>query len=289
MKGPMLAWTVLAFSILSPMPETYPAMDTDARPCPVTIPNGATPPSSRTWFGMGPDTAYGTGVLYTGLPRTGVLLATPRFTNPDGSVHMKWPWYRTVPGIVTIQGHRLDGPAPSMPEVRLRGQEDGYGETGFHPSLLVFPTEGCWEVTARVATYSLTFVVRVLKIPYEPMWADWLPGGVVWKGTDVSEAPDAIREVYGYRDGSGGVLVVETSSQGHEDVTWYTSGAGRPMMFGVRRGFCREVGHGGNRGWRSDPDATALVWASEGLFYRVRQEGLGLHCEDLMRVAGLIP
>ena len=34
----------------------------------------------------------------------------------------------------------------------------------FKPTALIFPTEGCWEVTGKVGETSLTFVTRVVKI-----------------------------------------------------------------------------------------------------------------------------
>jgi hypothetical protein len=39
----------------------------------------------------------------------------------------------------------------------------GYGDTGFQASGVYFPTEGCWQVTGKVASTSLTFVTFVIK------------------------------------------------------------------------------------------------------------------------------
>jgi hypothetical protein len=51
----------------------------------------------------------------------------------------------------------MDAEAPP-----LRAFLQDYGLTGFQPSALVFPTEGCWQVTGRVANKtSLTFVTLV--------------------------------------------------------------------------------------------------------------------------------
>jgi hypothetical protein len=67
---------------------------------------------------------------------------------------------RGVPGSLTIEGHRLDAGAP-----RLRADiPGGYGDLGFIPSGLIFPTPGCWKVTGRVADASLTFVVQVVPV-----------------------------------------------------------------------------------------------------------------------------
>lgn len=39
---------------------------------------------------------------------------------------------------------------------------DGYGETGFQATGIVFPTEGCWEVTGRADKARVTFLTLVI-------------------------------------------------------------------------------------------------------------------------------
>jgi hypothetical protein len=78
---------------------------------------------------------------------------------PDGALGMKWPWWRGVAGALSIEGRRLDGPAAP-----LRAQiPDGYGDRGFQVTGLLFPSEGCWEVTGRAGGAALTFVTRVVR------------------------------------------------------------------------------------------------------------------------------
>jgi hypothetical protein len=60
---------------------------------------------------------------------------------------MKFWWWRGVDGELEITGRRLDANAPPM----SASIPDGYGETGFQASALIFPTEGCWEVTGASA------------------------------------------------------------------------------------------------------------------------------------------
>ena len=136
--------------------------------CPVTLPNHGVPAGDR-WANE-PANTFGNedGTIFTRLWPGGTVVFEPEgsgFVLPDGSLAMKWSWFRTVPGNVVIEGHRLDSPAPPMPRITLRGPAHGYGSTGFHPSGLVFPTEGCWRVTATVADHSLEFTVRVLRSP----------------------------------------------------------------------------------------------------------------------------
>ena len=46
----------------------------------------------------------------------------------------------------------------------LRAEYSDYGDTGFQPSTVIFPIEGCWQVTGTVGDASVTFVTRVVKL-----------------------------------------------------------------------------------------------------------------------------
>lgn len=151
-------------------------------PCPVTEPNGAQPPPDVEVAGRGPG-GHGNGALWTTLWMwgEGEVRVPPMHVRPDGSLGpLKWSWYRAVPGPLTVEGHRLDAPAPPLRaygpgDVRLdqppatpAGFEVRYPERAFLPIALVFPTEGCWEITGRVGEASLTFVTRVVKVADQP-------------------------------------------------------------------------------------------------------------------------
>jgi hypothetical protein len=110
------------------------------------------------FFGWG--ASYGNGRLWVGgLWPNGVIAAGPEFVQPDGSVGMKFGWWRAVPGGLRITGRRLDGPAPPL----RADVPAGYGQTGFQASGVDFPTEGCWEVTGAVAEATLSFVTFVVR------------------------------------------------------------------------------------------------------------------------------
>lgn len=127
--------------------------------CPVTTPNGKTPPGEH------PDPNYhGNGALWTVLswPEGKIVFRPggPGFVLPDGSLSIKWGWWRGVRGNLTIDGGRLDAHAPPL-RARIPA---GYGDMGFQATALIFPTEGCWEVTGKVGKASLTFVTLVVKV-----------------------------------------------------------------------------------------------------------------------------
>ena len=80
----------------------------------------------------------------------------------DGSIHAKLGWWRGAPGRLRITGRRLDAAAPPL-EAHVPA---GYGQRGFQPTGLVFPTVGCWRVEGRVGDTRLTFVVKVTRLPW---------------------------------------------------------------------------------------------------------------------------
>jgi hypothetical protein len=124
--------------------------------CPVTLPNRSVPADSTDW---GPGDSHGNGRLWTLLPPYGVVVAPDEYIEKDGSIGIKWPSWRGVQGKLTVEGRRLDRPArPLRAEIN-----DDYGLSGFQPSGIYFSTEGCWEVTGKVAGARLTFVTLVVK------------------------------------------------------------------------------------------------------------------------------
>jgi hypothetical protein len=126
--------------------------------CPVTSP-------SERVFSTGGN--YGNESIATGLWKDGKVIFKPGgsgFVLQDGSLSMKFPWWRRVDGQLTIEGRRLDAPAPP-----LRSDiPKEYGDSGFQASAIIFPTPGCWEVTARVGQGQLTFVTDVVKVGAGP-------------------------------------------------------------------------------------------------------------------------
>jgi len=133
----------------------------EARRCPVTI--GHPVPRTVWWRDLlfGWPSAYGNGSLWVGaLWPNGVVIMTRDDVGPDGRLGMKFGWYRLTSGYLTITGRRLDAPAPPLTAETMPGS---YGLTGFNASGVIFPTEGCWQVTGRVGRVALTFVTFVIK------------------------------------------------------------------------------------------------------------------------------
>ena len=129
--------------------------------CPVTAPDG------RRYIAEPQGVNHGNDALVTFLwpaGRVDFRPGGPGCVEPDGYLGMKWGWWRSVRGPLTVEGRRLDGPAgPVRAHI-----PDGYGDTGFQSTGLLFAGPGCWEVTGRVGDASLSFVTLVTKAAEGP-------------------------------------------------------------------------------------------------------------------------
>jgi hypothetical protein len=159
-----VALAVLAVGAATPEPASTAGA---SRSCRVTLPNHVVPPDAGfTAAGFNYGTAYlrahlywPRGTLTAGIRPDGGAMA---IVNPDGSIYAKLGWWRGTPGRLVVRGRRLDGRAPP-----LRADvppSESYGDVGFIPTGLTFPTVGCWQVTGKVRNASLAFVVRVVKL-----------------------------------------------------------------------------------------------------------------------------
>ncbi len=268
----------------TPFPTPAPLTREAVLSCPVSLPNLAESPDE---YFLPAESGYGNPerTIFIGLWPGGKVYFYPGGPGriaPDGSLGMKFWFYRTVPGEAVFSGRRLDAPAPPMPELVLRGEEDGYGERGFQPAGLIFSSEGCWEVTARIGAEQMTFVTLAARAPFAPFWPAWLPEGLSLVDSDLTGLPDSFRQVYGFPGQSQSALVIETA-QDESASSGETPQA--PLFASGLRGGCAQ-GEGEKKAQASREEAV-LEWSAEGLRYRIYQAGLGLSCEELRRVAGL--
>jgi hypothetical protein len=128
--------------------------------CPVTVPNGNKPPQLvRKGLPPVPPSFHGNGRLWVKLWPLGVIVAKPNVVSPDGSIVIKLPWWRSVPGTLVAHATRLDG------QQRLARIDvpSGYGRIGFQPMGITFPTQGCWRITGRVGSVRLSFIALIAR------------------------------------------------------------------------------------------------------------------------------
>ena len=138
--------------------------------CHVTTSNSIVAGSSERNEG-----SYGNALLSVGpfgLWPNGTVVFKPGgagFQTQDGALGMKFGWTRGIRGKLNVTGRRIDGEAPPLRFETGTPNSD----SGFLASYLIFPTPGCWEVTAQVGDREdskITFVTRVEKIGDGPAW-----------------------------------------------------------------------------------------------------------------------
>jgi hypothetical protein len=130
--------------------------------CPVTRPNHVVPTDTpaftaesfafrNRWLGT---RLWPKGVLKVGRLPDGGSYASVR---SDGWIDAKQGWWRSAHGRLRVVGQRLDRAAP-----KLRADvPSGYGNFGFEPVGLLFPSMGCWKVTGSIGDKRLVYVVRL--------------------------------------------------------------------------------------------------------------------------------
>jgi hypothetical protein len=245
--------------------------------CPVSLPNVSKSPDENfvsTTSGFQNED----GTLFTELWPEGVVIFArggPGFVLPDGSLKMKWPWWRGVRGKLTIEGRRLDAPAPA-PRAEFTG---GYGDSGFLPITLIFPSQGCWEITGKVGNAQLKFVTLVVKVPFRFIFLNWGPKEIVSTKYATSNLPGSYREIETYSN--NGELVMESAVDEQAIVTPDPGAKQQKVTIWEQPGICVQGGLV-NQQWKENVDAGYLEWTSEGSSYRITHKGLGLRCDDLV-------
>ena len=141
----------------SPPPTSAPFSEPSPTPaCPVTEPKWLKPPEDSAVSGS-PDYGY----YFVNQDRS--ILASAWWWDESKEHHLrsneggnKIGWFRPTGAALEITGERIDAQAAP-----LEAHVPCCYLTRFQASGLLFPTDGCWKVAARVAESELTFVVWV--------------------------------------------------------------------------------------------------------------------------------
>jgi hypothetical protein len=138
-----------------PTPVVSPAQTASAAACSVSEPVWVKPPEDPAVQG-----SPGFGYYYVN--KDSSIWASAWWTGEEENTlrvseqGIKIGWFRPAGAELEITGRRLDGQAPP-----LEAHASCCYPTRFQASGLYFPTQGCWEVTARAADSELSFVVWV--------------------------------------------------------------------------------------------------------------------------------
>ncbi len=167
---PLLRVTSLLFGSLLAQPADTPTQTlSEGRRCELTVPNDVGP------SGVKRAGYFGNEVLTVHLGEGGRTITFkpdgPGQVLGDGSLSIKFQWHRSAPGSLSVEGRRVDAPAPPLRSTVA----SGHGNVGVQPTTLIFPAPGCWEITGRLGARSLTFVTEVVKIGAGPTGRRTMP------------------------------------------------------------------------------------------------------------------
>ena len=122
-------------------------------------------PTGRPVVGR-PSFNYGNPRIAVALPPKATYVAVPddepgwAWVQSNGWIRTKVGWWRAR-GTLRVSGKRLDAPAPPL-RADVGPLSSAPGGT-FVPSLLFFPSVGCWKLTATAGGGRLVAVVRVVE------------------------------------------------------------------------------------------------------------------------------
>jgi hypothetical protein len=160
---PFLCFCGFVLALLVPNLAT--AADSE-HACPVTTPPNPAfvPPAPYRPNAYHGGFWYGSNALWTQLPVDGVWSGLPRRDN-KGYFNKLFLWQQGFDGRkepeadITVVLKRLD---THMPHVSSRGGTNAFFDNSWAMLTgVIFPTEGCWEVTSYYRGQALTFVLSI--------------------------------------------------------------------------------------------------------------------------------
>ena len=93
-------------------------------------------------------------------PRAGACAVSRLGGTPNGWIRTKVGWWRAR-GALRLRGRRLDAAAPPL-RADVGTVTGVFPGRKFVPSLLYFPSPGCWRLTASAGGARLVAVIRVV-------------------------------------------------------------------------------------------------------------------------------
>jgi hypothetical protein len=115
----------------------------------------------------------------------------------------------------------------------------------------------------------------------------WVPAGLTLQGAHVAP-PNWAQIFYGLADASAGGMGIEINEGSKEGYYLYPDDAKQSVTIGGQTGVCVQGSWNDRQEWMASVDAGALEWSANGFSYHIGHFGLGLSCENLVRIAQLL-
>ena len=112
----------------------------------------------------------------------------------------------------------------------------------------------------------------------------WLPSGLTLRGAHVAP-PNWAQIFYGLAEASAGGTGIEINEGFKEGNYLYPDDAKQSVTIDGQTGVCMQGSWNERQEWVALADAGALEWSANGFSYHIGHFGLGLSCENLVRIA----
>ena len=122
------------------------------------------------------------------------------------------------------------------------------------------------------------------QVEFEIPQPRWLPAGLTLQGAHVAP-PNWAQIFYGLADASAGGMGIEINEGSKEGYYLYPDDAKQSVTIGGQTGVCVQGSWNERQEWMALSDAGALEWSANGFSYHIGHFGLGLSCENLVRIA----
>ncbi len=122
------------------------------------------------------------------------------------------------------------------------------------------------------------------QVEFEIPQPRWLPAGLTLQGAHVAP-PNWAQIFYGLADASAGGMGIEINEGSKEGNYLYPDDAKQSVTIGGQTGVCVQGSWNERQEWMALSDAGALEWSANGFSYHIGHFGLGLSCENLVRIA----
>jgi hypothetical protein len=111
----------------------------------------------------------------------------------------------------------------------------------------------------------------------------WLPEGLVRQGSHVSP-PDWAQTFYARAGGGEGGLGIEVTQGATHSLYVFPAAAKQSVTVNGQAAVCVQGSWNEKKQWMATADAVDLEWSANGFLYTIGGSGLGLNCNDLIKI-----
>jgi hypothetical protein len=124
------------------------------------------------------------------------------------------------------------------------------------------------------------------QVPFRILLPTWLPDGLILNGAHVNP-PNWVNIFYGRTEGGDAGFGIETAYDPREGGYLYPGAAKQQVMVNGQPAICVQGAWKDLQAkeWNDAADSGALEWSANGFTYHIGHSGLGLTCNDLIKIA----